>query len=98
MKVLNLVSGWKIEQKGDDSFYLIHTIKTVKEDAKNSNRELVSFYGTLYQALDGFIQKATPKELTFNDVGEQIENIFKNLKSSRDEIKEMFRTEVRVVR
>jgi hypothetical protein len=98
MKVLNLVNGWKIEQKGDDNFNLIHTVETYKENAKAADRELTSFYGTLFQALDGFIQKATPEELTMYDIGEQIEAILDKLKSSREEIKEMFRTEVRVVR
>lgn len=69
--------------------------KTIKEDTIT---EKLHHYGTLYQALSGYLFHTTSKARSLKDVRKLAIRVMGILEDSADEIKEQFRTEVKTVK
>lgn len=92
---MKLTDDWRIEQKSDISFSLIRTVDGKDKDGNAKKKDTEYYYGTLYQALQGFLVKASQEEQNIEAVHYRIMTTLDSLRLAKDKIKSAFKTEVR---
>lgn len=99
---MKITDKWSIE-KEKSGFSLVEktvvekTIKSKKTGETTEGTKTYS-YGTVYQALQALLEKATTEEMSLYNIGLEIESLLFTIMNAKEEIKKEFRTEVKVVR
>lgn len=95
---MRLTDDWKIEQKDSNCVTLIHIVDSKDKKGIPKKKEVTYYYGTLYQALQGFLTKASQEEKDIEAVGFRIVLLLDTLRTAQHKIKRAFKTEVRTTR
>lgn len=91
---MKLTETWRIEKSGE-SFNLVQIVDAFDNKGKPKKKDVTTYYGTLYQALQAYLTKETQKDEEIYQLEERIQSAMKLLEASKDKIKEEFCIEVR---
>lgn len=87
---------WSVDKDGN-GFSLCETVKTIKKDGSEGEKINKYFYGTFYQALNGFVIKASSNEEELEDVKPKVEEILSIIEDLKISVDDAFRI-VKVVK
>lgn len=93
---MKLSEDFEIKQNSASSFSLIESyVGTDKKGKKKKIQSRESYYGTLYQALQGFLVQSSQRKDSLKEVRSEIYATIQALGVAQDLIKKEFRTEVK---
>ena len=93
---MKLTEDFEIKQNNSISFSLIESyVGTDRKGKKKKIQSRESYYGTLYQALQGFLEKTVQKRDSLKEVRAEIYATIQALGTAQELIKKEFRTEVK---
>lgn len=94
---MKLNESFRIEKLGF-GFRLIEKYMGSDKKGNPKEQENITYHGTLYQALQAFLVKASAEDLDLYDIGLNISSTLASLEEAKEQIKAEFRTEVRVLK
>lgn len=87
-------SKFKIKKSGD-GISLIETVEGKDKDGNPKDQEDISYYGCVYQALQGIIKKTADRAKSFTHLRMAVKSAMKDILDAEEKIKERFCIEVR---
>lgn len=89
-------SFW-IERSGH-GFVLVEMVPSKDKDGNDKLKERLRFYGTVYQALHGFLIAEVDNAKSIEEVSSKVNDVMNEIKAAKEEIKAAFRIEVRTTK
>ena len=88
--MINLNERWSIKKHGS-SWDLIEVVQGKDKDGNPKDVEKVRYYGTLYQALQGYIDHSMPDDQdSFDLISFHIHSVMNEIAEAKKQIKEEF--------
>ena len=94
---MKLNEKWSIEKEGT-GIALLEKVEIKKKDGSKGEAFRKSYYGSVYQALQSFIQKSGECGHTPSEVGMKAIEAYNTIEELKEKIRREFRTEIKVVK